>query len=59
MPAGNGSVAVVFDKPQFAVTPGQVAAFYDGDRVLGAGWIAAEAPSVAAPPVAHAGRGMP
>ena len=30
---------VVFDAPQSAVTPGQGAAFYDGDRLLGGGWI--------------------
>jgi tRNA-specific 2-thiouridylase len=31
---------VVFDEPQLAVTPGQGAAFYDGERLLGGGWIA-------------------
>jgi tRNA-specific 2-thiouridylase len=34
------SVEVVFDEPQRAVTPGQGAVFYDGDLVLGGGWIA-------------------
>lgn len=33
------SVSVVFDEPQEAVTPGQGAVFYDGDKVLGGGWI--------------------
>jgi tRNA-specific 2-thiouridylase len=33
------SVEVVFDQPQRAVTPGQGAVFYDGDLVLGGGWI--------------------
>jgi len=40
--AGIGSVGrveVVFDEPQRAVTPGQGAVFYDGDLVLGGGWI--------------------
>jgi tRNA-specific 2-thiouridylase len=36
---GNRRVKVVFDSPQKAVTPGQSAVFYDGDRVLGGGII--------------------
>lgn len=32
-------VEVRFDDPQRAVTPGQGAVFYDGDLVLGGGWI--------------------
>jgi tRNA-uridine 2-sulfurtransferase len=32
-------VEVIFDEPQRAVTPGQGAVFYDGDVVLGGGWI--------------------
>jgi len=31
--------AVVFDAPQIAVTPGQAVVFYDGDVVVGGGWI--------------------
>ena len=32
-------VEVVFDSPERAISPGQAAVFYDGDEVLGGGWI--------------------
>ncbi len=35
----NGRARVIFDEPQPAVTPGQAAVFYDGEEVLGGGWI--------------------
>ena len=38
-PAGEGEVVATFDEPQRAVTPGQSAVFYDGDEVVGGGWI--------------------
>jgi tRNA-specific 2-thiouridylase len=39
-PAGDDSVRAVFDEPQRAITPGQATVFYDGDEVVGGGWIA-------------------
>jgi tRNA-specific 2-thiouridylase len=39
-PCADGGVEVRFDAPQSAVTPGQLAVFYDGERVLGGAAIA-------------------
>lgn len=36
---GGGRTEVVLDRPDTAVSPGQACVFYDGDRVLGGGWI--------------------
>ena len=38
-PAGADELLATFDEPQRAVTPGQSAVFYDGDEVVGGGWI--------------------
>ena len=35
----NGVVFIRFDVPQRAVTPGQAAVIYDGEKLLGGGWI--------------------
>jgi len=35
----GGRVRVKFDEPQRAITPGQATVFYDGDTVVGGGWI--------------------
>jgi tRNA-specific 2-thiouridylase len=34
-----GRAELEFDSPQVAVTPGQAVVFYDGDEVIGGGWI--------------------
>ena len=38
-PEENGTVRVVFDRPQRALTPGQAVVFYDGELVIGGGTI--------------------
>lgn len=39
----NNSARVVFDNPEFAVSPGQACVFYQDTRVLGGGWITRKA----------------
>jgi tRNA-specific 2-thiouridylase len=38
-PLADSRVEVAFDEPQIAVAPGQAVVFYQGDVVLGGGWI--------------------
>jgi tRNA-specific 2-thiouridylase len=37
--SGEDELLVTFDQPQRAITPGQAAVFYEGDLVVGGGWI--------------------
>ncbi|MDO8445078.1 MAG: tRNA 2-thiouridine(34) synthase MnmA [Deltaproteobacteria bacterium] len=39
MPIDSGKVRIEFKRPVKSITPGQAAVFYDGDKVLGGGWI--------------------
>ena len=39
IPLEQGRVRIVFDEPQFSITPGQAAVFYDGEVLLGGGVI--------------------
>ncbi len=38
-PLDDGRAELTFDEPQTAIAPGQAVVFYDGDVVVGGGWI--------------------
>jgi tRNA-specific 2-thiouridylase len=38
-PLGTARAEVIFDAPQVAIAPGQAVVFYEGEVVLGGGWI--------------------
>ncbi len=39
MPVSGNKVKALFDEPQYAITPGQAFVFYEGEKILGGGWI--------------------
>lgn len=47
VPARLTDGRLIFDTPEYGVAPGQAAVLYDGDRVLGGGWIDATDPALA------------
>jgi len=38
-PINDNEFLVEFEKPQRAITPGQAVVFYDGEKIVGGGWI--------------------
>ena len=36
---GKGEAVIMLDTPQYGISPGQAAVCYDGNRVIGGGWI--------------------
>jgi tRNA-uridine 2-sulfurtransferase len=39
IPIGDNRIRVIFAEPQRAITAGQATVFYDGNEVVGGGWI--------------------
>jgi tRNA-uridine 2-sulfurtransferase len=53
-PLPDSMARVCLHSPQRAITPGQAAVFYDGDKVVGGGWITRQPAPVATPMMAAA-----
>ena len=47
---GEDELTVTFEHPQSAVTPGQAVCCYDGETVIGGGWVRSAIPSAEAAP---------
>jgi tRNA-specific 2-thiouridylase len=45
VPACFDGETISFDQPEYGVSPGQAAVLYDGDRLLGGGWIEETVPA--------------
>lgn len=54
-PIGSDTAMVAFHEPQRAITPGQAVVFYEGERVLGGGFIASPYPQDTPAPSVSAG----
>ena len=39
---GDGFADIILESSYYGITPGQACVIYDGDRVLGGGWIMRE-----------------
>jgi tRNA-specific 2-thiouridylase len=50
----DDKINIYFTEPVHAITPGQAAVFYDGDDVLGGGWITRHVISEVPQPAAEA-----
>jgi tRNA-specific 2-thiouridylase len=44
-PVRFDGASIAFDQPELGVSPGQAAVLYEGDRVLGGGWIEETVPA--------------
>lgn len=49
----DGHAEVILDEPQYGVAPGQACVFYQGERVLGGGWISGPGTPCGATPQAE------